>query len=115
MSASENNSVPGMLRGCSSPRRGFLSTLAALGAAAVLPGESLAQGAKKSAARSKPYRIDDHHHLIYPGYLDEIAGSRAGSPVNWAPAMSIERVDKNSIALSVVALVRPSGSAADLA
>src|SRR6266853_4119464 len=114
MPASENNSVPGMLRGCSSPRRGFLSRLAALGAAAVLPGESLAQGAKKSAARSKPYRLDVHHHLIYPGYLDEIAGSRASSPVKWSPAMSIEEMDKSGIALSMMSLVQPSASAGDL-
>ena len=114
MSASQNNSVPGVLCGCSSPRRGFLSRLAALGAATVLPGESLAQEAKKSAARSKPYRIDVHHHLIYPGYLDEIAGSRAGSPVKWSPAMSIEEMDKSGIALSMMSLVQPSASAGDL-
>src|SRR5712664_818026 len=98
---------------CCPPRRGFLSRLAALGAAAVLPGELLAQGAKKTpaAARGKPYRIDVHHHLVYPGYLEEIAGSRAGSPVKWSPAMSIEEMDKSSIALSMMSLVQPSASA----
>ena len=114
MSASENNSAPGLPCGCCSPRRGFLSRLAAMGAAAVLPGGLLAQETKKSAARGKPYRIDVHHHLIYPGYLDEIAGSRAGSPVKWSPAMSIEEMDKSGIALSMMSLVQPSASAGDL-
>ena len=71
MSASENNRDPGLPCACCSPRRGFLGRLAALGAAAVLPGGLQAQDAKKTPApaRGKPYRIDVHHHLIYPGYL----------------------------------------------
>src|SRR3981081_2807627 len=120
MSASENESVPGSgpglpCGGCYPPR-GFLGRLAALGAAVMLPGELTAQEAKKmtAAARGKPYRIDVHHHLIYPGYLEEIAGSRAGSPVKWSPAMSIEEMDKSGIALSMMSLVQPSASTGDL-
>src|SRR3977135_1815130 len=102
MSASEDNSAPVLPCGYCSPRRAVVGGRAAVGAAAVLPGELLAQETKKSAARGKPYRIDVHHHLIYPGYLDEIAGSRAGSPVKWSPAMSIEEMDKRGIALSMM-------------
>jgi 6-methylsalicylate decarboxylase len=116
MSASEYNGVPGLPCACCTPRRGFLGQVAALGAAAVFPGGLMAQEKKKApaAARGKPYRIDVHHHLVYPGYLDEIAGSRAGSPVKWSPAMSIEEMDKSGIALSMMSLVQPSASAGDL-
>lgn len=100
---------------CCPPRRGFLGKLAALGALAALPGGLTAQEAKKApaAARGKPFRIDVHHHLIYPRYLDDIGGGRSGSPVKWSPALSIEEMDKSSIALSLLSLIQPAASMAD--
>ncbi|TMH44756.1 MAG: amidohydrolase [Betaproteobacteria bacterium] len=99
-----------------SPRRTFLSKLAALGAAGAIPGGLTAQEPKRApvAARRKPYRIDVHHHLMYPGYLEEIAGRRAGSTFNWSPAMSIEDMDKSGIAASILSLIQPSASIADV-
>src|SRR2546430_10940812 len=91
---------------CCAPRRGFLGTLVALGAATRLPGGLMAQGAKKAV--SKPHRIDVHHHLMYPGYLDEVGGRRAGSTFKWSPAMSIEDMDKSGIAVSVLSLIQPA-------
>ena len=101
---------------CCPPRRGFLSRLAALGAAAVLPGELMAQGANKApaAARGTPYRIDVHHHLMYPGYLEDAGDRRAGSTFKWSPAMSIEDMDKSGIAVSIMSLIQPSASMADV-
>ena len=61
--ASERKSVEnihdfaGLACACRAPRRGFLGKLAALGAAALLPGELTAQSAQKAIA--KPYRIAD--------------------------------------------------------
>ncbi len=112
MPASENNNVPGLPCGCCPPRRGFLGTLAALGAAALLPGELMAQGAKKAPRR--PHRIDVHHHLMYPGYLDEAGGRRAGSTFKWSPEMSLEDMDKSGIAVSVLSLIQPSAVTADV-
>jgi predicted TIM-barrel fold metal-dependent hydrolase len=93
---------------CCAPRRGFLGTLVALGAATMLPGELIAQGAKKAAG--KPHRIDVHHHLMYPGYLDEVGGRRAGSSFKWSPEMSLEDMDKSGIAVSVLSLIQPSAA-----
>jgi len=45
---------------------------------------------------------------MYPGYLDEVGGRRAGSTFNWSPAMSIEDMDKSGIAMSVLSLIQPS-------
>src|SRR5258705_12591612 len=91
----------------SAPRREFLGKLAALGAAAALPAGLVAQGAKAS-------RIDVHHHLMYPGFLDEVAGRRAGSTFKWSPQMSLEDMDKIGIALSVLSLIQPSPVITDL-
>src|SRR5258708_16065429 len=106
MPASENNNVPGLPCGCCPPRRGFLGTLAALGAAALLPGELMAQGAKKAPRR--PHRIDVHHHLMYPGYLDEAGGRRAGSTFKWPPEMSLEDMAQTAIAVSALSLLHPT-------
>jgi 6-methylsalicylate decarboxylase len=96
---------------CCTPRRGFLGKAAALGAAALLPGELMAQAPKKAArAPSKPFRIDVHHHLVYPGYLDEIGGQRSGSGFKWTPAMSIEDMDKSGIAAAMLSIIQPSAS-----
>jgi len=97
---------------CCPPRRGFLGKLAALGAAALLPGELMAQAAKTPpvASGGKRFRIDVHHHLVPPGYLDEVAGMRqgGGGRVKWSPAMSLEDMDKSGIAMSVISLIQPA-------
>jgi 6-methylsalicylate decarboxylase len=95
--------------GCCAPRRGFLGRMAALGAAAALPAGALAQ-AKKSAPKAKPFRIDVHHHLVYPGYLDEIGGQRSGSGFKWTPELSLEDMDKSGIAVAMLSIIQPSAS-----
>ncbi len=108
MSASDSGFGARLACACCAPRRGFLGKLAALGAAALLPGELMAQGAKKAPA--KPYRIDVHHHLMYPGYLDDVGERRT---FKWSPEMSLEDMDKSGIAVSVLSLIQPSASTAD--
>jgi len=93
----------------SAPRREFLGRLAVLGAAAILPRELAAQAAAKA------YRIDVHHHLAYPGYLEEAGGRRAGSIFKWSPQMSLEDMDKSGIELSVLSLIQPSAVTTDVA
>ena len=85
----------------STDRRAFLTGLAATGAAALIPGAE--------AAAPKRYRIDVHHHLVPPGYLEEVAGvRRAGGDANWSPELSIADMDKNNIAVSIISLVQPA-------
>src|SRR5258706_14931427 len=112
VSKKKNTENAGSSRGCCPAGRGFLGTLAALGAAALLPGELMAQGAKKAPGR--PHRIDVHHHLMYPGSLDEVGGRRAGSSFKWSPEMSLEDMDKSGIAVSVLSLIQPSAVTTDV-
>jgi len=100
---------PGPFCLSSPPRRGFLGKLAALGAAATLPGDLLAQpaGGRHPATGRKPHRIDVHHHIVPPAYIAEVASRRAGSAARWSPEMSIEEMDKSGIARSVLSLIQP--------
>lgn len=111
MSASKSGSRVPVACACRAPRRGFLGALAALGATTLLPADLMAQGAK---APGKPQRIDVHHHLMYPGYLEEVGGRRAGSTFKWSPEMSLEDMDRSGIAVSVLSLIQPSAVTADI-
>jgi 6-methylsalicylate decarboxylase len=85
-------------------RRAVLAGLGTLGVGALFP--SFAHAAEKAPAR--PQRIDIHHHLIPPGYLEEVGGRRqGGGGVQWSPALSIEDMDRNGIAVSLISLVQP--------
>src|SRR3954468_5113438 len=85
-------------------RRAVLAGLGAFGAGALLP--RFANAADKAPPR--PPRIDIHHPLIPPGYLEEVGARRqGGGGVPWSPALSIEDMDKNNIALSLISLVQP--------
>ena len=55
--------------------------------------------------RNVARRIDVHHHLYPPKYLEElreqlIADSPAGvsKPADWSPARSLEDMDRNGVA-----------------
>ena len=84
--------------------------LAAMGAAGVsLPASRLfAQGADAKP----PHRIDVHHHFTPPGYfedLQEIRDKRALTPAppmvrQWSPTRSVEEMDKNGIATSIMSI-----------
>src|SRR5882672_3950565 len=78
-------------------RRDFL----ALGAAAALP--ALAQ-----APRTKPYKIDVHHHFLPPRHVERILALReSGRPPQWSPELSLEQMDQNGVATSIASLVQP--------
>jgi predicted TIM-barrel fold metal-dependent hydrolase len=84
-------------------RRTVLAGLAALGGGALLPFAAQAQSVATS-----PRRIDVHHHLVPPGYLEEIGARRqGGGGIPWSPALSIEDMDRNGIAQSLISLVQP--------
>jgi predicted TIM-barrel fold metal-dependent hydrolase len=86
-------------------RRSILAGLAALGAAS---GLGAATANAQPAKPAQPYRIDVHHHLVPPGYLDAVgAVRRGGEGVHWSPERSIEDMDKSGIAVSMISLVQP--------
>ena len=86
-----------------SPRRRFLSGLTALGASVLVPG---CETAPRAVAAS-PYKVDIHHHLLPPSYIKEIMARRSSNTPTWSPAMSLEDMDKNGIAVSLLSHVQP--------
>jgi len=109
---------PGASDPCMSPnasRRGFLTGLGSVGALASLAsvgtGLLATPGASSSAlAQStpvKPHRIDIHHHICPPNYLAELKKFDGSGAPPWSPQKSIEEMDMNGIATSVVALMQP--------
>ena len=91
-------------------RRGFLSSLLATGTAtglgATLAGCQSIEGVFGTATPAKSPRIDIHHHMVPPSYAADMKRMGIGSP-RWTPQMSIDDMDKNDIATSVVALIQP--------
>ena len=86
-------------------RRHFLfnALTAILGASA---GGSLAALAQTGASTTD--KVDFHHHFIPARHLEAIVAQReSGRTPAWSPERSIEEMDKNGIATSIVSLVQP--------
>src|ERR1700688_4853503 len=99
----KNESHPGS--GAGSSRREVLQWLAMAGAGSLLPAGNLLARAGMPAAGAITGRIDVHHHTVPPFYTKvmekEILATGHPLPV-WTPAASIETMDKNGIATSML-------------
>ncbi len=86
-------------------RRTVLQWLAAAGVRSVLPARGLLARAAIPAAAAPAGRIDVHHHVVPPFYVkaneQAILATKLPLP-NWTPAASIEAMDKNGIATSML-------------
>jgi 6-methylsalicylate decarboxylase len=88
-------------------RRDILVATAAVAAALATPATET-----DAAPAKKPYRVDLHHHIIPPKWVDE---ARAHKPdntwgpniVGWTPAIAIEQMDRYSVAYAVTELGLP--------
>lgn len=93
---------------CNHSRREVLSTLAALGVSAFVPGAALI--AQTSEATKKSGLIDVHHHILPPVYLAEardrlLAQQQGYLPariLNWSPQNALAEMDQNGVATSIV-------------
>ena len=77
--------------GVDASRRGFLSGLGALGAAALLPG---CQSSGATVAGAKAHRIDIHHHIVPPKYAADLARLGGGGAPKWS-AQAEDSLDSN--------------------
>jgi predicted TIM-barrel fold metal-dependent hydrolase len=92
-------------------RRQVLRGAAVVAAAAALPlGAVAADGAPRAAKpAAKPYRIDVHHHLAAPAWVEQFAAGNQLQPVikGWTPAKSIEDMDRGGVATSILSVTIP--------
>jgi 6-methylsalicylate decarboxylase len=82
-------------------RRGLLA-----GSAALAAYFSLGQHA---SADAKPHRIDVHHHISPPTYLEAVKGMKKDNPPmnNWSVQKSLEDMDKAGIATAITSPTTP--------
>ena len=90
-------------------RRKFLKALAMAGAGAILPGSKLLAQAISPSVRPMLGRVDVHHHLFPPFYIEAMKDQLAASGFTlrqWSPAISLDIMDKHGIATAFVSPVQ---------
>jgi 6-methylsalicylate decarboxylase len=90
-------------------RRGFvlgtLGTGAAVTAASLFPRHRAALAQAGGTAK----RIDVHHHLTPPAYVQELEPNKLLLPptLNWSPQKDIELMDQGEVAVSITSITTP--------
>jgi 6-methylsalicylate decarboxylase len=89
-------------------RRGFVASgIAAIGfgAAATKPTPAVAQGTEIA----KPHRIDVHHHISPPAWVEALKKAGLASPpvVNWTVQKSLDDMDKAGVATAITSPTLP--------
>jgi len=81
-------------------RRGLLTGASALGVAGLF-GSARADG--------KPYRIDVHHHVSPPTWLEAVKKAKLDNPpmVNWSPEKSLEDMGNGGVATAMTSPTTP--------
>lgn len=66
-------------------------------------------GTSGAQAAGKPRRIDVHHHIVPPAWLDALKASKQSNPIieAWTPAKSLEDMDKAGITTAIVSPTTP--------
>src|SRR5262245_17028011 len=77
------------------------------GGAAVLAASAFAASGLK--AQAKPHRIDVHHHISPPTWLDAVKKANLANPplANWSVAKSLDDMDKAGIATAMCSPTTP--------
>jgi 6-methylsalicylate decarboxylase len=90
----------------SSPRRGFLTGLLAVGASTFLPS------CATPTVASRNDRIDIHHHAFSPAYVAELDKVGQAPPIvkNWSLAKTLDDMDKAGVGTSILSVTTPQVS-----
>jgi predicted TIM-barrel fold metal-dependent hydrolase len=72
-------------------------------------GGLAAMFAPAASAQPKPHRIDVHHHLVPPAYVDAVRRAKLDNPpmTSWTPEKSLEDMDKAGTATSILSPMPP--------
>jgi predicted TIM-barrel fold metal-dependent hydrolase len=95
---------------CGLSRRKFLTGAVAAGAAGFATAKAPAQ-APTSPATAPPRRVDVHHHMLPPAYIEKRlaigVGEGSTEVSQWTPARTLEQMDRNGIATAILSLSQP--------
>jgi predicted TIM-barrel fold metal-dependent hydrolase len=53
------------------------------------------------------HRIDVHHHIVLPGFVEELRALLQPPTLNWTPERSIEDMDKAGVATAITSVTTP--------
>ena len=97
-------SVPELASAPDWARRDILAGLAAAAGTLVLPARNVA-----AQAPAAPHRIDVHHHLAPPSYIEEVSRNLPLQKVllDWTPGRSIEDMDRAGVATAILSITTP--------
>src|SRR5450631_1635968 len=92
--------------GISFGRRGFLAGAGVLAGAAAFGGVDLVS---KAVAQTKPHRIDVHHHIAPPAWVDALKKAGKSNPIinGWTIEKSLEDMDKAGVATAMTSPTTP--------
>jgi predicted TIM-barrel fold metal-dependent hydrolase len=81
-------------------RRGLLMGVSALGAAGLFGS---------AHAADAPFRIDVHHHISPPSWLEAVKRAKLDNPpmANWSPEKSLDDMDKGGVATAMTSPTTP--------
>jgi predicted TIM-barrel fold metal-dependent hydrolase len=86
-------------------RRTLLQQVAAMGVGAALSTRPLLAGMPRVDSNSKRGRIDVHHHMLPPFYMDlRRAVPNVGAMPAWSPAKSLDDMEKNAVSTVMLSL-----------
>ena len=54
-----------------------------------------------------PHRIDVHHHIVSPGFTEELKSLLQPPTLAWTPARSIEDMDRAGVATAITSVTTP--------
>jgi predicted TIM-barrel fold metal-dependent hydrolase len=79
------------------------------GSAAAVATSGTAGFAPKVSAQAKPHRIDVHHHVVPPSWLQAMNLIGRSNPplINWSVQKSLEDMDNGGVATSIVSPTSP--------
>lgn len=98
------------------PRRGFLTSLLATGAALALPGCAVTSKNAEAPAVGKRALIDVHHHVWAPNFLKELEARKLAEPParNWSLNKTLDDMAQAGVTYTLTSPTTPAASFGDV-
>src|ERR1051326_6207622 len=99
----------GPVRRKTTTKTGGKSMTCACGRRHLFLGGLAAAIARAAAAETKPHRIDVHHHVVPPPWVEAVKRAKLDNPpmANWTPEKSLEDMEKAGTATAILSPMPP--------